>query len=49
MLAVTLSLIVPVTFVDYYRADYGSGFQFYFVFFREGLNGSDPLVGFVNM
>ena len=38
--------IVPVTLVDYYRADYGSPptslYQFYFVFLREvlvGING----------
>jgi hypothetical protein len=35
---------VPVTLVDYYRADYSSNqdYQFYFVFLREvlvGING----------
>lgn len=34
-------IIVPVTLVDYYRADYGSPanplYQFYFVFLREVL------------
>ena len=30
-----ITCIVPVKFVDYYRADYGEGFQFYFVFLRE--------------
>lgn len=37
-------LTVPVTLVDYYRADYSSNrnYQFYFVFLREvlvGING----------
>ena len=36
--------IVPVTFVDYYRGDYGSNFQFYFVFLREGLIGDSVIV-----
>ena len=29
------SPLVPVTFVDYYRADYGDDLEFYFVFLRE--------------
>ena len=43
---IILLLVVPVTLVDYYRADYGSPttslYQFYFVFLREvlvGING----------
>lgn len=35
---------VPVTFVDYYRADYGENLQFYFVFVRESLSGDGPAV-----
>ena len=43
---------VPVTFVDYYRADYPvtppatlpEHYQFYFVFLRENLFGSSQTV-----
>ncbi len=38
---------VPVTFVDYYRADYGPEFEFYFVFLREGLAGVGQAVSCV--
>ena len=41
-------LLVPVTFIDYYRADYGSGLEFYFVFLRESLSGGGPPVSYLN-
>ena len=44
-----LHFLVPVTFVDYYRADYRpvspatlpEHYQFYFVFLRESLSNAD--------